>query len=620
MAADSSGRRRGGRRRPAAAAAGAATAKAPKPAAAAAAGRPRRPRPPPLPSRRRRTGRRAVRREHRRDGLRAGRRTPANRRGRAGSVELARKLQEKEDARYARQLQFAAEPPAAAERRPPRPRRRLRRCTSRRRRRPQPLVRRRRLEQRRRADGRAAGGGGLRPAFRCCSSRRRARARRERSPRAQQVPAGLAAAEYSHPRAHVHEQGGVRAARADAEGRARLHVRQVRDRLAAMRQRRQRGEPPFKLALRAQQRRFIREAAVGTRFAVRGDDERRSTSCSAATTAASCTALATRSSPRTARSSRRPTWSTSLACAASPRRSSSARARRARRSRCRRTGGGSGTSSSTSFRTRRPTSSNSSSPSLRTPASAPPATTTSRSTLSAARSARWSSASWPRASSSSTGRRQELVLTENFRSTQNILEAAVAVVRRVANRKEKHPVTQLGDGEPVWVRPFTDDASEANFVANEIEKLTRGKGKLRGKEIAVLSRTWEALGTVDLALRQKKVKVADTKQPSMAEGPKAKPYLWALRLLVSDTTTSRRGSTPPSRRWRCTAVPSPAPNSGASTAARRVEGEATALAARGGKGGRLLGRFEARPVPRRAEPAEAVRGVWAARHAHPHRR
>ena len=61
----------------------------------------------------------------------------------------------------------------------------------------------------------------------------------------------------------------------------------------------------------------------------------------------------------------------------------------------------------------------------------------------------------------------------------------------------------------------------------------KGQNKLRGNEIAVLSRTWEALALIDLALRQKKVKVADTKQPSVAEGPKAKPYLWALRLLVS---------------------------------------------------------------------------------------
>ena len=85
------------------------------------------------------------------------------------------------------------------------------------------------------------------------------------------------------------------------------------------------------------------------------------------------------------------------------------------------------------------------------------------------------------------------MLTKNFRSTQNILEAAVAVVRRVANRKEKHPVTQLGDGASVRSRT----TSEANFVATEIEKLRQG---MRGKEIAVLSRTWEALEEVIDAL------------------------------------------------------------------------------------------------------------------------
>ena len=63
------------------------------------------------------------------------------------------------------------------------------------------------------------------------------------------------------------------------------------------------------------------------------------------------------------------------------------------------------------------------------------------------------------------------MLTENFRSTGNILDAAVAVVRRVASRTEKNPVTQLGDGEPVRGASFqNDDNSEAKFVANEIEK------------------------------------------------------------------------------------------------------------------------------------------------------
>ena len=58
----------------------------------------------------------------------------------------------------------------------------------------------------------------------------------------------------------------MRAARADAEGVHVFTFDKFVIEMVRMRQR-ERGESPFKLALRLHQRRFIREATAGTRFA-----------------------------------------------------------------------------------------------------------------------------------------------------------------------------------------------------------------------------------------------------------------------------------------------------------------------------------------------------------------
>jgi len=80
-----------------------------------------------------------------------------------------------------------------------------------------------------------------------------------------------------------------------------------------------------------------------------------------------------------------------------------------------------------------------------------------------------------------------IALEQNYRSTQNILDAANGVIRHNRERKEKNLWSDLGDGEPVRVIEVEDEHAEARFVAAEIAMLV--EQGYSGKEIAVFYRT-----------------------------------------------------------------------------------------------------------------------------------
>lgn len=79
-------------------------------------------------------------------------------------------------------------------------------------------------------------------------------------------------------------------------------------------------------------------------------------------------------------------------------------------------------------------------------------------------------------------------LEQNYRSTQNILDAANAVIRNNEGRKDKSLWTDEGVGEKVHFRKFDSALEEASFIADEISSLKRA-GKLEYSETAVLYRT-----------------------------------------------------------------------------------------------------------------------------------
>jgi ATP-dependent DNA helicase UvrD/PcrA len=80
-----------------------------------------------------------------------------------------------------------------------------------------------------------------------------------------------------------------------------------------------------------------------------------------------------------------------------------------------------------------------------------------------------------------------IALEQNYRSTQNILDAANGVIRHNRERKEKNLWSELGDGEPVRVIEVEDEHAEARYVAAEIALLV--EEGFSGSEVAVFYRT-----------------------------------------------------------------------------------------------------------------------------------
>ena len=81
-----------------------------------------------------------------------------------------------------------------------------------------------------------------------------------------------------------------------------------------------------------------------------------------------------------------------------------------------------------------------------------------------------------------------VVLEQNYRSTQTILDAANAVIANNLSRKPKELWTDRGDGNPIVRYHADDEADEAQWVTREIAKLHDG-GDLRWGDIAVFYRT-----------------------------------------------------------------------------------------------------------------------------------
>ncbi|SEB38942.1 ATP-dependent DNA helicase PcrA [Paramicrobacterium humi] len=80
-----------------------------------------------------------------------------------------------------------------------------------------------------------------------------------------------------------------------------------------------------------------------------------------------------------------------------------------------------------------------------------------------------------------------ILLEQNYRSTQNILSAANAVIANNFDRKDKKLWTDVGDGEKIIGYTGYSGHDEAQFVADEIEKLH--SAGLAYNEIAVFYRT-----------------------------------------------------------------------------------------------------------------------------------
>lgn len=83
---------------------------------------------------------------------------------------------------------------------------------------------------------------------------------------------------------------------------------------------------------------------------------------------------------------------------------------------------------------------------------------------------------------------QVILLEQNYRSRQSILDTAMVIIDRAPNRTRKHLFTERGTGEKVIYFEAGDDYAEAAFVVDTIAQLVTGK-QFEPGECAVMYRT-----------------------------------------------------------------------------------------------------------------------------------
>ncbi|MFE0044139.1 DNA helicase PcrA [Streptomyces albireticuli] len=81
-----------------------------------------------------------------------------------------------------------------------------------------------------------------------------------------------------------------------------------------------------------------------------------------------------------------------------------------------------------------------------------------------------------------------ILLEQNYRSTQTILSAANAVIERNQNRRPKNLWTEAGEGAGITGYVADTEHDEAQFVADEIDRLTDA-GDAKAGDVAVFYRT-----------------------------------------------------------------------------------------------------------------------------------
>lgn len=81
-----------------------------------------------------------------------------------------------------------------------------------------------------------------------------------------------------------------------------------------------------------------------------------------------------------------------------------------------------------------------------------------------------------------------ILLEQNYRSTQTILDAAMGVIDRQPGRVRKRLFTERGRGIPLTLHEAYDESDEAAYVLETIQDLARG-GEIRAGDMAVMYRT-----------------------------------------------------------------------------------------------------------------------------------
>ena len=136
-------------------------------------------------------------------------------------------------------------------------------------------------------------------------------------------------------------------------------------------------------------------------------------------------------------------------------------------------------------------------------------------------------------------------LEQNYRSTQSILNAANAVIAHNLGRKGKRLWTSNGHGDPITIYEASDEGVEANYVAGQIIKLSKGKAF---KDYAVLYRTNAQSNAMEFAFKRNGIPyrvIGGTRFFDRAEVKDMLSYLCVINNRSDDLRLKRIINNPP---------------------------------------------------------------------------
>ncbi|MEX0785114.1 MAG: UvrD-helicase domain-containing protein [Dehalococcoidia bacterium] len=120
-------------------------------------------------------------------------------------------------------------------------------------------------------------------------------------------------------------------------------------------------------------------------------------------------------------------------------------------------------------------------------------------------------------------------LEQNYRSTQNILDSAHAIIAANQRRKEKNLWTEQGAGDRVVVYEAYDDIEEADFVAAEVGELQ--KSGRAARDVAVMYRTNAQSRSLEESLMRESIPYRLVGGTRFYERKEVKDVLAYLRLI-----------------------------------------------------------------------------------------
>ena len=142
-----------------------------------------------------------------------------------------------------------------------------------------------------------------------------------------------------------------------------------------------------------------------------------------------------------------------------------------------------------------------------------------------------------------------VLLEQNYRSTQVILDAAHGVVRQNSARKDKKLWTERTGGESIFVHESLNEEEEASFVVNEIRRLV-ARGECQRGDCAVMYRTNAQSRALEEQFIRSGVPYVVVGSRKFYERKEIKDVLAYLRLIANplDTVSLQRVINVPNRK------------------------------------------------------------------------